>query len=100
MPTFNEFIGLAVIFIVFFVLSYFGVSVKPRLKHKQKYSMAVIYYCVNTGNRFVTVVESIDLAQIYANTLNLSTISAPMIINRYGATTHVLEAGVWSPVSQ
>lgn len=95
MPTIGEFIGLMSIIVVLFVLYCLGAS---KRKHKQKYSLAVIYYCVNTGNRFVTVVESVDLAQIYANTLNLSTISAPMIINRHGATTHVLEAGVWSPV--
>lgn len=97
MPTINEVFGLMLVVFVLLILLMFS---STKRKHKQKYCIAVVFYCKRTGNKFVTAVNSLDIAQVYANTLNLSAISAPMLINRNGYTTHTLEGGVWSPVSQ
>jgi hypothetical protein len=97
MPTIGEVFGIFIVLVIMFVLACLGA---PKRKHKGSFNLVVIYYCKTTGNQFVTAVSSIDLAQVYVNTLNLSTISSPMLVNRKGQTTHVLEAGVWSPVSQ
>lgn len=94
----NEALGLMIVIVVLLMLLLLGAA--KRRKHRGNFNLVVIYYCKVTGNQFVTAVNSLDLAQVYANTLNLTCISAPMLVNQYGQTTHVLEAGVWSPVCQ
>lgn len=89
-----EIIGGAFTIVVLLVLLHLG----KRRKHGKSYPMCVVLWCRRTGNQFVTPVRSVDCAQVYVNTLNITNVSNPHI-TKDGEVTHVLEDGVWSPVS-